>query len=59
MEVLILFTLLIFMALFISGGILVIKGLLAKKSKQWITGIALLVLCLIFMYLIKLAPGAY
>ncbi len=59
MEVLILFTLLIFMALFISGGVLLIKGLLAKKKKQWITGLALLVLCLVFMYLVKQVPGVY
>jgi hypothetical protein len=59
MEVLVLFVLLIFMALFLGGGILLVKGLLASRPKQWITGIVLLLLCIVFMYIAKQIPGIY
>ncbi len=59
MEVLVLFVLLIFMALFMGGGVLAVKGLLAKKKKQWLAGLAMLLACIIFMYLVKLVPGIY
>lgn len=59
MEVLVMFVLLVFMALFLGGGVLLVKGLLARNMRQWITGLALLALCIVFMYLVKMVPGIY
>ena len=59
MEVQILLVLVVFMGLFMGGGVMIVKGILAKRPKQWMTGLGLLALCLVFMYILKHIPGLY
>lgn len=55
----ILLVLIIFMALFMAGGVYIVRGALyGPRKKIWI-GIALILLCAIFTYLMKYVPGLY
>jgi|GEM_PF-4629270 hypothetical protein len=55
----ILVVLIVFMALLMAGGVYIVRGILyGPRKKIWI-GIALLLLCLLFAYAMKFAPGFY
>lgn len=46
-----------FMALFIPGVVMLAAGLMRKRRRQWIWGIALLLLCIVFTWCMKFVPG--
>lgn len=53
MELLVFIVLFVFMALFIGGGGLLIRGALTKNRKQFIWGLLMLLSCIPFMWLVK------
>lgn len=59
MDFRILVVLIVFMGLFMGGGVLIIKGALNRKYKQLTIGIGLIVLCIVFMMIVKNMKGLY
>lgn len=59
MDVRIFIVLLLFMGLFLGGGVLLIKGGLAGNRKQVYMGVAMLALCILLMIVAKNMKGLY
>lgn len=59
MDIRIFIVLLLFMGLFLGGGVLLIKGGLAGNRKQVYMGLAMLALCILLMIVAKNMKGLY
>lgn len=59
MDLKIFIVLLVFMFLFLAGGVLTLQGFLTRKHKKLRAGLVLLALCLLFMIAMKYVKGLY
>ncbi|WP_276135103.1 hypothetical protein [Polluticoccus soli] len=59
MDLRILFVLILFMAMFFGGGILIIRGALTRNYRQIYIGLGLFALMIVFLLIVKNMKGLY